>query len=65
MDEYFVEKRITERGEHIVHKDSCPSLPEKNELLWIGVRSTTKVPLEEAANFYSSNSAPCPECMPN
>lgn len=63
MDEFFVEKRVNENGAHIVHKDCCPSLPAKEELRWIGVRSTTRVPLEEAANFFSSKSAPCPDCM--
>jgi hypothetical protein len=63
MYEYFVEKGVNDKGEHVVHKDCCPSLPAKEKLLFIGVRSTTRVPLEEAANFYSSRSAPCPECM--
>jgi len=62
MDEYFAEKRENENGEHIVHKECCPSLPAKDELRWIGVRSTTAVPLKEAADFFSK-SAPCPECM--
>lgn len=64
MDEFFVEKSANENGEHIVHKECCPSLPVKDELRWIGVRSTIAVPLKEAADFFSK-SAPCSECMAN
>lgn len=62
MDEFFVEKRANDSGEHIVHKECCPTLPARDELRWIGVRSTTAVPLQEAADFFSK-SAPCPDCM--
>lgn len=62
MDEYFAERKPNAEGEHVVHTGCCPSLPPKDKLLYIGVRSTKKVPLEEAAAWYSK-SAPCPECM--
>jgi hypothetical protein len=62
MDEFFAEKSANADGAHVVHTACCPSLPPKEQLHYIGVRSTKKVPLEEAAHFYS-NSAPCPECM--
>lgn len=62
MDEFFVEKKADEEGAHMVHTDCCPSLPSKDELRWLGVRSTKKVPLDEASNFYGK-SAPCPVCM--
>jgi hypothetical protein len=62
MFEFFVEKDAIESGEHIVHRSTCSSLPEKDTLYYLGVRSTTEVPLQEAANWFS-RSAPCPECM--
>lgn len=64
MDEFFAENSVNENGAHIVHKDCCPELPAKKELRWIGVRSTTKVPLDEAANWFGK-SAPCPVCISN
>lgn len=63
MNEYFVEKSENQIGEHIVHKDCCPSLPPKDALHLLGVRSNIAAPLKEAANWYSK-SAPCPECIP-
>ena len=65
MDEYYVEKRENENGAHVVHKEGCPSLPTKDKLHYIGVRSTSTAPLREAANFWYSKSAPCPECLQN
>lgn len=62
MYDFFAENKVDETGAHIVHKDCCPSLPAKEELRWIGVRSTTAVPLREASNWFGK-SAPCPECM--
>lgn len=62
MDEFFVEKSQNADGAHVVHTGCCPSLPTRDQLQYIGVRSTKAVPLKEAANWYSK-SAPCPECM--
>ncbi|MGD8570325.1 MAG: hypothetical protein PVJ39_19715 [Gammaproteobacteria bacterium] len=63
MDEFFVENKVDDTGAHIVHKDCCPSLPAKDDLRWIGVRSNIEAPLKEASNWFGS-SAPCPECIP-
>lgn len=62
MNEYFVEKRGNENGEHLVHKDRCPALPEKDTLRWIGVHSNDAAPLKEAGDVFAMV-APCPECM--
>ncbi len=62
MYEYFVEKQANDKGEHIVHKDCCGSLPAQEALRWLGVRSTTAVPVKEANDWFP-NSVPCPECM--
>ena len=64
MDEFYVEKSANQSGEHIVHTDCCPSLPAKEELYYIGVRSNTAAPLKEAANWFSSSAA-CPKCISN
>jgi hypothetical protein len=64
MDEFFVEKSANETGAHVVHKDGCPSLPAKDQLHLIGVRSNTEAPLKEAANWFSQSAA-CPECIPS
>lgn len=63
MDEFYVEKRANENGEHVVHKEGCPSLPAKDKMHYIGVRSNIAAPLNEAANFWYSKSAPCPDCI--
>jgi hypothetical protein len=62
MDEFFAENKVDETGAHGVHTDCCPSLPSKEELRWIGVRSNVEAPLKEASNWFES-SAPCPKCM--
>lgn len=62
MYEYYVEKGANESGEHIVHRSSCASLPAKDQLHYIGVRSSVAAPLNEAANWFSK-SAPCPKCI--
>lgn len=62
MDEFFVEKSANESGEHVVHRDGCPSLPAKDALHLIGVRSNTEAPLKEAANWFTKSAA-CPECI--
>ncbi len=63
MDEFFVEKNASATGAHVVHNGCCPSLPAKDALHLIGVRSNTAAPLKEAANWFSASS-PCPECIP-
>ena len=62
MYEYYVEKSAMETGEHIVHSEICSSLPAKDKLHLIGVRSNTAAPLNEAANWFAK-SAPCPKCI--
>ena len=62
MDEFYVEISVNESGAHLVHKECCPSLPAKDELRWLGVRSNTTAPLKEAANWFAK-SAPCPVCI--
>jgi len=62
MEEFFVEKGVNETGAHVVHRGSCQSLPTKDKLQYLGVRSTTAAPLKEAANWFSA-SAPCPKCI--
>jgi len=63
MNEFYVERLANKDGAHVVHKDGCPSLPAKNKLHFIGVRSGTAAPLKEAAWYLAYKSAPCPECM--
>jgi hypothetical protein len=64
MFEFYAEKDANEMGEHIVHRETCSSLPAKDTMHYIGVRSNTEAPLNEAANWFSK-SAPCPDCMPS
>jgi len=63
MNEFYVERLANTHGAHVVHKGGCPSLPGQDELRFIGVRSNIAAPLSEAANFWSSKSVPCPDCM--
>lgn len=60
--EFFVEKAVNEANEKLVHRGSCSSLPDRDMLYYMGVRSTTESALGEASNWYSG-SVPCPECM--
>lgn len=62
MYDCYVEMNANESGEHVVHTANCPSLPAKDKLAHIGVRSNTAAPLNEAANWYSK-SALCPVCF--
>lgn len=63
MNEFYVERLANANGDHVVHKDGCPSLPAKEKLHYIGVRSSATAPLQEAAYYWASKSAPCPDCM--
>lgn len=63
MNEFYVERLANENDEHVVHKGCCSSLPPKDKLQFIGVRNNIAAPLQEAAHFWYSKSAPCPECM--
>lgn len=65
MNEFYVERLANANGDHVVHKDGCPSLPAKDKLHFIGVRSGNAAPLQEAAWSLVYKSAPCPECMAN
>lgn len=65
MNEFYVERVANAAGENVVHKGSCASLPEKNRLHFIGVRSDRSAPLKEAATFWGSRSTPCPLCLAN
>ena len=62
MDEFFVEKKADDTGAHMVHREDCASLPGKDEVHLIGVRSNPEAPLKEAANWFSK-SVPCPKCI--
>ena len=62
MDEFFVEKKADATGAHMVHRGVCTSLPAKDHVHLIGVRSNTDAPLKEAANWFSK-STPCPKCI--
>lgn len=62
MEEFFVEKSANENGEHLVHTESCSSIPTRDELRWIGARSTNAAPVKEAGDWFS-NAVPCPDCM--
>lgn len=62
MYEFYVEKVADETGAHVVHKECCSSLPTKDELRLLGVRSNPHAPLKEAANWFSK-STPCPTCI--
>ncbi|TCJ13032.1 hypothetical protein EZJ19_10725 [Parasulfuritortus cantonensis] len=63
MNEFYVERLPNENGDHVVHKHGCPSLPAKEKLRYIGVRSSMAASLREAAHFWYSSSAACPHCM--
>jgi hypothetical protein len=63
MNEFYVERVANEKGENVVHKGNCPSLPEKHKMHYIGVRTNSVAPLKEAATFWASQSIPCPVCL--
>jgi len=63
MNEFYVERLGNEKDEHRVHRGSCPSLPPKEKLQFIGVRNNEAAALKEAAWHWYSASNACPECM--
>jgi hypothetical protein len=63
MNEFYVERLANEKGENVVHVGSCPSLPEKHRMQYIGVRTNSVAALKEAASFWASKSIPCSECL--
>ena len=53
MDNYYVSKKMTVDGYHLVHKEDCPNLPEDKEYLYLGYFSNIKPAVEKAKNFFN------------
>ncbi len=61
MAEFYVEKKASETGEHLVHSSSCASLPSKETMHYMGAYA--QAPVNEALDRYIKVST-CPKCLP-
>lgn len=61
MADYYVEKKMIESGEHLVHTATCSSLPAIEGMHYMG--SYAQPPLWEARIRYAQVST-CPNCLP-
>jgi len=61
MTEFYVEKKATETGEHLVHSKTCSSLPAEGAMHYMG--SYAQAPVKEAMDRYVKVST-CPKCLP-
>ena len=61
MAEFYVEKKATETGEHLVHSKTCSSLPAEETMHYLG--SYAQAPVSEALDRYVKVST-CPNCLP-
>lgn len=62
MAEFYLEKKLTETGEHLIHKSTCPSLPAEETMHYMGAYA--QAPVWEASIRYQQVST-CPECLPS
>jgi hypothetical protein len=60
MAGFYVEKKATDTGEHLVHKATCTCLPEKGTLHYMG--DYAQPPVWEAYLRYTKVST-CPTCL--
>ncbi|MEJ2055363.1 MAG: hypothetical protein P8X42_15715 [Calditrichaceae bacterium] len=61
MENYYVSKKVTATGYHEVHKQNCPLMPERNEILYLGY-FTHCTPAVQKAKDYFKNVYGCREC---
>lgn len=61
MAEYYLDKKMTESGDHLVHASTCPSLPAKEGMHYMGPYA--QPPVWEAMIRYAQV-ATCPNCLP-
>ncbi len=60
MADFYVEKKATETGAHLIHKASCPALPALGAMHYMG--SYAQAPVWEAMIRYPQV-ATCPQCV--
>lgn len=59
---FYVEKKPSETGEHLVHSSTCSSLPAEESMHYLGAYSNAQSPVNQALDRYV-NVAPCPKCL--
>lgn len=52
MSNYYVCKIPNENGKHEVHKESCPDIPNKEDLILIGIFQICSDAMVEARKIY-------------
>lgn len=62
MAEFYIEKKASETGEHVVHSSKCSSMPAKENMQYLGAFSNAAAPVNKALNRYIKVST-CPKCL--
>ena len=52
MDSYFVSKRMNAEGFHIIHKQSCPDMPELKDALYLCYFSNSAPAIQKVKNYF-------------
>ncbi len=61
LENYYVDKKKKENGQHEVHKDWCIDIPSPDQQLFLGSFRTDKLAVEEATFFFGKVCA-CTKC---
>lgn len=62
MSEFYVEKKATEAGEHIVHNARCTSMPQTEDMHYLGSFYSAQAAVNLVSDRYTKVST-CPECV--
>ena len=57
---FYVEKGTNEAGKHLIHSSTCSSLPEEENMIYVG--SYAQAPVKEVTDRYVKVST-CPNCL--
>jgi hypothetical protein len=59
---FYVDVKSRTNNYHLVHKEGCPFLPEKEKRIYLGVNTSAHNALGEARNIFSSSEC-CRFCL--
>lgn len=64
MEFYYLNKNAQSTGEHEVHKETCSSLPEERNRVYLGVFNNGNEAVEKAKSIGYSTADGCKNCSP-
>jgi len=59
---YYVDVKSRSNNYHLVHKEGCPFLPEKEKRIYLGVNTSAGNALDEARSYFTKSEC-CRFCL--